>query len=320
MAMKCLVTGGAGFIGSHIAEALAKRGDHVRVLDNLATGDRNNFASFQDKIEFQQGDIRDPKDVEKAVEGVEYVFHSAALRSVERSVHDPSASDEANSRGTLNLLIASRKAKVKRLVYACSSSVYGDNKIFPQIETLRPSPLSPYAVSKLAGELYGIVFAKTYGLETVSLRYFNVFGPRQHPESQYAAVIPKFMESALQGTALEVHWDGRQARDFTYIDNVVEANLLAATVGGVGGEFFNIACGESYSLLQIIRELEKLVGRSLPRKHFPQRAGDVRKTWADIRKAKRMLRYLPRVSFQEGLRRTWEWFKVQRAQPASASR
>jgi UDP-glucose 4-epimerase len=321
MKMKCVVTGGAGFIGSHIAEALARRGDSVRVFDNLSTGSKANLDGFLDKVEFFRGDLRERKDIEKAMQGVEYVFHFAALRSVERSVHDPAASDETNVRGTLNLLMGAREAGVKRLVYASSSSVYGDNKVYPQIETLRTSPVSPYAVSKLTGEMYSVVFAKTFGLETVSLRYFNVFGPRQHPESQYAAVIPKFMESALRGTPLEVHWDGRQSRDFTYIDNVVQANLLAATVPGVSGEFFNIACGETFSLLQIARELEKLVGHSLPRKHFPQRAADVRKTWADIKKAKRMLRYLPRVSVQEGLRRTWEWFKVHHAAaPAGAAR
>jgi nucleoside-diphosphate-sugar epimerase len=318
--MKCLVTGGAGFIGSHIAEALAKRGDKVRVLDNLTTGTKDNLASVNDQIEFIQGDLRDKRDVARAVEGVDYVFHQAALRSVERSIHDPSASNEVNVNGTLQLLMGAREAKVRRLVYASSSSVYGDNKTFPQIETMRPSPLSPYAVSKLTGENYSIVFSKTFGLETVSLRYFNVFGPRQHPESQYAAVIPKFMESAFRGEPLEVHWDGRQSRDFTYIDNVVQANFLAATTPGVASEFFNIACGESYSLLQIIRELEKLVGRPLNRQHHPQRAGDVRKTWADIRKAKRLLRYLPRIGLGEGLRRTWEWYKATQPQALATQR
>jgi nucleoside-diphosphate-sugar epimerase len=318
--MKCLVTGGAGFIGSHIAEALAKRGDSVRVFDNLSGGAKENLASVWGQIEFMQGDLREPADVRRAVAGVEYIFHLGALRSVERSIHNPLDSNNTNVQGTLNLLIAARDQKVKRLVQASSSSVYGDNRVYPQAETLRPSPLSPYAVSKLTAEMYGIVFAKTFGLETVALRYFNVFGARQHPESQYAAVIPKFMDSALQNKPLEVHWDGKQSRDFTYIDNVVQANLLAATVAGVSGEAFNIACGENYSLLQIIKELEKLVGHTLPRKHFPQRSGDVRRTWADIKKAKRHLRFLPRVGLQEGLRRTWEWFKVAHAQPAEAAR
>lgn len=318
--MKCLVTGGAGFIGSNIAEALAKRGDTVRVLDNLSTGSKENLAPILNKIELVEGDIRDQNDVNRAMVGIDYVFHQGALRSVERSVHNPLATNDVNVQGTLNLLVAARENRVKRFVYASSSSVYGDNKVYPQVETLRCAPISPYAVSKLTAEHYCIVFAKTYGLETVALRYFNVFGPRQHPESQYAAVIPKFMESALKGNPLEVHWDGRQSRDFTFIDNVVQANLLAATTPGVGGEFFNIACGESYSLLQIIKELETLVGRPLPRKHFGQRAGDVRRTWADIRKAKRHLRFLPRIGLQEGLRRTWEWFKAHHGETATLAK
>lgn len=303
-----LVTGGAGFIGSHIAEALATRGDAVRILDNLTTGQKENFGGFADRVEFVEGDIRDPKELARAMQGVEYVFHQAALRSVPRSVDDPAASNDVNVNGTLQLLIAARNAGVKRVVYASSSSVYGDNKKYPQEEGMRAAPLSPYAVSKYAGENYCGVFSKTFGLETVALRYFNVFGPRQHPESQYAAVVPKFMASILNETPLEVHWDGRQSRDFTYIENVIQANLLASTAPGVAGEFFNIACGQTHSLLQIIRELEGLVGHPLQRTHFPQRAGDVRKTFADIKKAKRLLRFVPRVSLKEGLRRTWEWF------------
>jgi nucleoside-diphosphate-sugar epimerase len=230
------------------------------------------------------------------------------LRSVERSIHNPAATNDVNVSGTLHLLQASREAKVKRLIYSSSSSVYGDNKTFPQPEDLRPSPLSPYAVSKLAAEMYCIVFAKTFGLDTVCLRYFNVFGPRQHPDSPYAAVIPKFMQSALMGNPLEVHWDGRQSRDFTYVENVVQASLLAAVSPAASGEFFNVACGANNSLLDIIRVLEHLIGHPLKRHILPRRAGDIRKTWADIRKAKKILGYKPRVSFEEGLRRTWEWF------------
>lgn len=306
--MKALVTGGAGFIGSHLVEALLRRGDKVRVLDNLSTGSQNNLAAVLDRVEFVQGDLRDGRDVERSVQGMDCVFHQAALRSVERSIHDPASSNAVNVDGTLKLLMACRQAGVKRLIYASSSSVYGDNKVFPQVETMRASPLSPYAVSKASAEMYCVVFAKTFGLQTVSLRYFNVFGPRQSPESQYAAVIPKFMQSALQETPLEVHWDGRQSRDFTYIDNVAEANLLAAEAPSASGEVFNIACGTSHSLLDIIRELGKLSGHPLARKHFPARAGDTRKTWADVRKAKKTLRYRPRIGFEEGLRRTWEWF------------
>jgi UDP-N-acetylglucosamine/UDP-N-acetyl-alpha-D-glucosaminouronate 4-epimerase len=306
--MKCLVTGGAGFIGSHVVEALIQRGDAVRVLDNFSTGRRETIQSFIQKIEFMEGDLRNPADLERAVSGVEVIFHQAALRSVPRSIDDPSATNEVNIDATLSLLLNARRAGVKRVVYASSSSAYGDQKSFPQSETMRCSPLSPYAVSKLAGELYSIVFSRTFGLETVSLRYFNVFGPRQHPESQYAAVIPKFMQCAKLGKPLEVHSDGKQSRDFTYIDNVVRANLLAAEKPKAAGDFFNIANGKNYSLLDIIAVLEKLTGHKLERHHGPARTGDVRKTWADIRKAKRLLGYKPSVGFEEGLKRTWEWF------------
>src|SRR5258706_6038390 len=261
--MKCLVTGGAGFIGSHIVDALLRRGEAVRVLDNMSTGQPETIKNFGSKIEFVQGDLRETPDLERAVAGFEVVLHEAALRSVPRSIDDPSATNEVNIDGTLALLLAARAARVKRVVYASSSSAYGDQQTFPQVETMRCAPLSPYAVSKLTGELYSIVFSRTFGLETVSLRYFNVFGPRQHPESQYAAVIPKFMQSARQGTPLEVHSDGKQSRDFTFIENVVQANLLAAVKSKASGEFFNIANGKNYSLLDIIRVLERLVGHSL---------------------------------------------------------
>jgi len=308
---KYLVSGGAGFIGSHITEALVKRGDRVRVLDDLSTGLEENLALVRDKIEFQRGDLRNPEDVAKATIGIDCIFHEGALRSVPRSVEDPSSTNTVNVTGTLQLLLAARAAKVKRVVYASSSSVYGDIKKYPQTESMRGSPLSPYAVAKYAGELYCTMFAKTLGLETVSLRYFNVFGPRQHPDSPYAAVIPKLMKWAAEGTPLEIHWDGRQSRDFTYIENVVDANLLAAAVPGISGEVFNIACGKTNSLLQIIRELETFIGHPLKRHHSPQRPGDVRKTWADIHHARRKLRYVPRVDLHEGLRRTWQWFTAQ---------
>ena len=307
--MKCLVTGGAGFIGSHIAEALAQRGDYVRVFDNLSTGRRENLQLLGDRIEFVEGDLREKKDVERAVTGIDVIFHEAALRSVPRSIDDPVATNDVNISGTLTLLLAARQAQVRRLVYASSSSAYGDQKTFPQTEDMRPAPLSPYAVSKLAAELYCLMFSRTFGLETVSLRYFNVFGPRQHPESLYSAVIPKFIQSAKSGAPLEIHSDGKQSRDFSYVANVVQANLLAADIPKAAGEFFNIACGKTYSLLDMIAVLEKLCGHKLDRAHQPARAGDVRKTWADIRKAKRLLGYKPQVGFEEGLRRTWEWFK-----------
>jgi len=306
--MKYLVTGGAGFIGSHIAEALVKKGETVRIFDNLSTGDSSRLASFKDKIDFCEGDLRNPKDLEKGVKGIDIIFHQAALRSVPRSVDDPLSSNEVNINGTLNLLMAARQAKVQRIVYASSSSVYGDNKTYPQNELMRQSPLSPYAVSKLAGELYGLVFSKTFGVEFVGLRYFNVFGPRQNPESQYAAVIPKFMESMMNNTPLDIHWDGKQSRDFTYIDNVVHGNWLAAHTPKAAGETFNLACGDNYSLLDIIRVFEKITGKRYQKRFHPKRAGDVRKTWADISKAKKILRFKPLISFEAGLKLTWDWF------------
>lgn len=308
---KYLVTGGAGFIGSHIVEALLKKGDSVRIFDNLSTGYVDTIKEFRKiygkRLNFRHGDLRHKKEIESAVQGIDIIFHEAALRSVPRSIDDPNSSNEINIDGTLNLLMAARQAKVKRVVYASSSSAYGDQKKFPQVETMHCAPLSPYAVSKLAGELYSIVFSKTFGLETVSLRYFNVFGPRQRPESQYAAVIPKFMLAAKSGKPLEVHSDGKQSRDFTFVENVVQANLLAAEKPKVAGEFFNIANGKNYSLLDIVNVLEKLSGHKLERHHTPARAGDVRKTWADIGKARRLLGYQPRVGLEEGLKRTWQW-------------
>jgi nucleoside-diphosphate-sugar epimerase len=305
-----LVTGGAGFIGSHVAETLARRGERVRVLDNLSTGRLEKLAAVRDRVEFVRGDITRPADCAKACAGVSYVLHQAAIRSVPKSMDRPLPSNEANVAGTLNVLVAARDAKVRRVVYASSSSAYGGCKVFPQREDMRPQPLSPYAVSKLAGEHYAIVFAKSFGLETVSLRYFNVFGPRQDPESMYSAVIPKFMESALAGTPLDVHWDGRQSRDFTHVANVVSANLLAAKAPAakVSGETFNVANNETHSLLDMIRVIEKIVGRKLERRHHPKRAGDVRKTWADNGKIRRLMGYKPLVGFEPGLRETWDWF------------
>ena len=303
-----LVTGGAGFIGSHIAEELVRRGRRVRVLDNLSTGKPEHMASFRGKVEFVRGDIRSLKDCRMAVGGCDTVIHQAALRSVPKSVDLPIETHEVNSTGTLNMLVASREAKVRRFVYASSSSAYGDAKRFPQKEEYKPEPVSPYAASKLAGEHYALLFAKTFGLETVCLRYFNVFGPRQDPESQYSAVIPKFMEQAYRGEALEVHWDGRQRRDFTHVANVVSANLLAAETKRGVGEAFNIANGKTYSLLDLIAVIEKLCGRKLSRRHSPMRQGDVRKTWADISRARRLLGYEPVMGFEEGLADTWDYF------------
>ena len=302
-----LVTGGAGFIGSNIAEALVKRGDRVRVLDNFVTGRRENLVAVG-TVELVEGDLRNADEVRRAVEGVDGVFHQAALRSVPRSVDDPMSSNEVNVTGTLQLLMACRAAKVRRVVYASSSSVYGDDPALPKVETLPTNPISPYAVSKLGAEHYCRTFARLYGLETVSLRYFNVFGPRQNPESIYSAVIPRFLDQALQREPLEVHGDGLQSRDFTYIDNVVQGNLRAMSTPGVSGEVFNIACATRHSLLDIAEHIGRFVGRTLERHHVAPRAGDVKHTLADIEKARRLLGYEPTVDFATGMQRTCAYF------------
>ncbi|MBI3296725.1 MAG: SDR family oxidoreductase [Elusimicrobia bacterium] len=304
-----LVTGGAGFIGSNIAEALVKRGEKVRVFDNLSTGSEAKMASFRKQVDFVRGDLCRPKDCAKAVKGVSIILHQAAIRSVPKSVDNPTASHDANATGTLNLLIAARDAEVKRVVYAGTSSAYGNTKVFPMREDHRPMPVSPYAASKLCGEHYALLFAQTFGLETMALRYFNVFGPRQDPESLYSAVIPKFMDQAFRGEPLEVHWDGRQERDFTHVSNVVQANILAGLARKGVGETFNIAVGKTYSLLDLIAVIERLVGRKLERRHTPPRRGDVRKTWADISKAKRVLGYKPGMGFDAGVADTFAYFQ-----------
>ncbi len=307
-----LVTGGAGFIGSNVVEALVHKGERVRVLDNFSTGDPANLAAVTDRVEFIEGDLRDRDAVRRAVAGVTYISHQAALRSVPRSVDDPLSTDEVNTHGTLQLLVAARAAKtVRRVVYASSSSVYGDSPRLPKIEDQTPAPISPYAVAKLAAELYCRMFTRLYGLETVSLRYFNVFGPKQSPESKYAAVVPLFMRAALNNEPLIVHGDGEQSRDFTYIDNVVQANLLACTTPGVGGEVFNIACNSRHSVLEIARTVEKLLGRKVTIEHTPPRSGDVRHTQASIEKAERLLHYHPTVGFEAGMRRTFEHLRAE---------
>src|SRR5216117_3035304 len=307
-----LVTGGAGFIGSHLVQRLLTDGARVRVLDNFSTGTRGNLAfakPLQRRLTVVRGDIRSLATVIRAARGTRVIFHQAAMRSVPRSVKDPLGANANNVNGTLNVLEAARRCRVPRVVYASSSSVYGARPELPKREDQPPAPISPYAVSKAAGEQYGQVWHRLYGVETVGLRYFNVFGPRQDPASEYAAVIPKFILWALRDEALEVHGDGRQSRDFTYIDNVVEANVLAARAPAASGEAFNVGCGERVSLLQIIDRLEKLLGRALPRRHTPSRAGDVPHTLADIGKAKRLMDYTPLVDFDEGLRRTVDFFK-----------
>lgn len=299
-----LITGGAGFIGASLAEALVASGERVRIFDNFSTGTHQNLAGFAERVEIVEGDLRELEAVRRAMQGVTYVSHQAALRSVPRSVDDPLSSDAVNTHGTLHVLMAAREAKVRRVVYASSSSVYGDSEILPKVEDLPTAPISPYAVSKLAGELYCRVFTRLYGLETVGLRYFNVFGPKQSPESKYAAVVPLFIRAALHDEPLEVHGDGEQSRDFTYIDNVVQANRLAFTAPKAAGEAFNIACNERHSVLDIAHMIERLLGRPLKINHTPTRAGDVRHTLASIEKAQRLLDYRPTVGFEEGMRRT----------------
>ena len=306
-----LVTGGAGFIGSHIVERLLKDGMRVRVLDNLSTGRRENLAFARSgDVELIEGDLRDLAAVERAVQGVDVIYHQAAMRSVPRSVEDPLGANENNVTGTLHVLDAARRHGVKRVVYASSSSVYGSNPELPKREDQHPAPISPYAVSKATGELYARVFTQLYGLETVGLRYFNVFGPRQDPKSEYAAVLPRFILWGLRGEPLEVHGDGSQSRDFTYIDNVVDANILAGQAPDASGEAFNVGCGERISLLDVITMLEGLIARPVQRRHTPSRGGDVPHTLADVSKAKRLMGYTPLVGFAEGFRRTVDFFRA----------
>ncbi|MEM3570210.1 MAG: SDR family oxidoreductase [Candidatus Jordarchaeales archaeon] len=306
--MKTLVTGGAGFIGSHLTEKLVELGHEVVVLDDLSTGREENIAHLMDRITFVKGSITDTALLAKIMQGVQVVFHEAALGSVPRSVEDPRTTHDVNITGTFNVLMAARDAGVKRVVYAASSSAYGDTPTLPKVETMLPNPLSPYAVSKLVGEYYCQVFTRVYGLETVSLRYFNVFGPRQNPYSQYAAVIPKFITAALKGEPLTVFGDGEQSRDFTYIDNVVQANLLAMESPQAVGKVYNVACGGRYTLNELIRQLEAVFGRQLEVQYLPPRAGDVKHSEASIAEAQRDLGYRVLMPFEEGLRRTVQWY------------
>lgn len=307
---KYLVTGGAGFIGSNIVEELVRTGHRVRVIDNFITGKRENLAPFLNDIELIEGDIRSLEAARKAAKGMDFILHQAALRSVPKSVDNPVMTNDININGTLNVLIAAKDAGVKRVIYASSSSVYGECSRFPEKEDFLPAPISPYAVSKLTGEHYGYTFTKTFGLEVVSLRYFNVFGPRQNPESKYSAVIPAFISRMIGGKPPIVAGSGRQSRDFTYVENVVFANLAAAKAPGAGGEVFNVACGETYSVLDIIKYLDKFLGTRTKPEFVEARRGDVKKTMADISKIKRLLKVVPKVGFEEGLKRTLEWFRA----------
>ncbi len=309
-----LVTGGAGFIGSNLVEALLEQGHAVRVLDNFSTGKRENIAPFRDHIDLLEGDLTVLEDVRRAVQGVEVVFHQGALPSVPKSIADPLASHEANVTGTLNVLIAAREARVRRVVFASSSSVYGDqNPAAPKDETMPPRPISPYGVAKLAAEHYCRVFYAVYGLETVALRYFNVFGPRQDPASMYAAVIPRFITALLAGQPPIIYGDGEQTRDFTYVGNVVAANLLAAAAPAerVAGEVFNVAMGGQTSLNELVRMLCQIIGSEVSPIYDAPRPGDIRHSRADISKAQHCLKYKPRISLAEGLRLTVAWYRQQ---------
>lgn len=304
-----LVTGGAGFIGSNIAEKLVARGDRVRVLDNLSTGHLRNLDGFVDGLEFIEGDICDMETVQKAVSGVDCIFHEAALASVPRSVKAPLDTNAACVAGTVTLLDAARRAGVRRVVYAASSSAYGDQPTCSKRETDMPMPISPYGAAKLAAEFYMQAFAATYDIETVSLRYFNVFGPRQDPNSQYSAVIPLFITAMLSGRRPTVYGDGLQSRDFTFVDNVVHANLLAADAPGVSGRMFNCANGRTTDLLTLLRILNELLGTDIQPVHESPRVGDVRESLADITQARRMLGYETQVAFEEGLRRSIDYYR-----------
>lgn len=304
-----LVTGGAGFIGSHMVDALVRAGHTVRVVDNFSTGYRENLAHVADKIDLREISITDRDALADAMQGVDYVFHIAALPSVPRSVADPIGCNDNNVNGTLNVLVTARDAGVKRVVYSGSSSAYGNVDSQYKTEDMAPRPLSPYAVAKLAGEQYCRAFTNVYGLETVTVRYFNVFGPRQDPNSAYAAVIPKFITAMLDDAPPTVEGDGLQTRDFTYIDNVVHGNLLACHTEGVAGEVFNIACGGQINLLDMIAILNQILGKNIQPIFTDPRPGDVRHSRASIDKARRMLGYEPIVSFEEGLARTLAWYE-----------
>jgi nucleoside-diphosphate-sugar epimerase len=317
--MKALVTGGAGFIGSHIASRLIDDGYEVRVLDNFSTGARSNLAAFEGEFDLIEGDMQSYERAHNAIQGCEVVFHQAALPSVPRSIQDPLTSNAANVIGTLNILLASRDSGVRRVVFASSSSIYGADRTLPKHEDRAPMPISPYAVAKLASEGYCRSFSQVYGLETVALRYFNVFGPRQDPLSQYAAVIPRFITALLNGAAPVIFGDGEQSRDFTYIDNVVDANLRAAGAEGVSGQTFNVACGEQISLNRLLDEIRDIVGSEVEASYLDPRQGDVKHSLADISRARDQLGYEPLVDFNEGLLRTVEALRAG-AEPDSAPR
>jgi UDP-glucose 4-epimerase len=306
--VQVLVTGGGGFIGSHLIERVVRDGHSVRVVDNFTTGHRRNLQPVLDDVDVVEGDLQSYERAHAAVRGCEIVLHQAAMPSVPRSVQDPLSSNASNVIGTLNVLLAARDAGVQRVVFASSSSVYGSVPDLPKSEGLPTLPISPYAVAKLAGEGYCRAFNEVYGLETVALRYFNVFGPRQDPNSQYSAVIPHFITAVLQGKDITIFGDGEQSRDFTYVDNVVDANLLAMSAPEVGGRTYNIACGDRISLNELVASIGRILGRSIEADHAPARRGDVRHSMADIARAREDLGYEVGVSFEAGLARTIEHY------------
>ena len=304
-----LVTGGAGFIGSNISGKLVSQGCFVRVVDNLLTGKQANLATLLDKIDFIQADMGDPKVARAAMKDIDVVLHQGALPSVPRSVDDPAATHKHCVDATFTLLLAARDAKVKRFVFASSSSAYGDTPTLPKVETMLPSPLSPYAAAKLAGEYYCSVFSKVFGLQTISLRYFNVFGPHQDPTSQYAAAIPAFVTAILQDKPPTIYGDGEQSRDFTYVDNVVEANLLAARAEQTKGEVINIACGKAITVNEIIDMINEILGKDVKPIYAAPRSGDVKHSLADITLAKKLIAFKPKISFRQGLEKAIDWYR-----------
>jgi UDP-glucose 4-epimerase len=310
--VKALVTGGGGFIGSNVVRALLARGDDVRVLDNFSTGSRANLAGLEHDVQLVEGDLRSYERVHAAVRGAEVVFHQGALPSVPRSVQDPLTTTAVNVEGTLNVLLAARDEGVRRIVNASSSSVYGNSGSLPRVETQAPDPISPYAVAKLAAERFCTSFTRVYGMEIVSLRYFNVFGPRQDPTSQYAAVVPRFIRAIADDEPVTIYGDGDQSRDFTFVDNVVGANLLAADASDVGGEILNVATGESVTVNALADMIGAMLGKPVEKVFEPAREADVRASWADVGEARRLLGYETRVDFAEGLRRTADYLLPER--------
>jgi len=307
--MRYLVTGGAGFIGSNTVDELVRRGHSVVVLDDLSSGKEDNLAEVRNKITFIKGGITDIEVVRKAMHEAEYVLHLGARTSVPRSVKDPIETNKINIDGTLNVLVAAKDLKVKRVVFAASSSAYGETPTLPKVETMQPQPISPYGVTKFVGELYAQTFGRCYGLENVSLRYFNIFGPRQDPGSPYSGVLAKFCTAFLEDTPPVVFGDGEQTRDFTYVENAVHANLLACEAPNVSGKVFNVGVGGRVSLNEVLRELGKITGKTMEAKYEPPREGDIRDSQADISQAREFLGYKPQVSFEEGLARTFEWYR-----------